>query len=391
MLLALMKKELLAISRDVHGLAALFLMPMLFIVIMSLALQDVYNPSMASLRYAVQDDEGSELSQALVRQWARRHGEPQSAGSGLRAALQGGHVDYALVIGKGFAADLLAPRPEGQPQVRLRLLAEPSMDSGAFAATRAELLVLATELRSQALLALTQGRPSGAEGSAALPAERLMAAERVSAGARPTSVQQSVPAWLVFGMFFVVASIAALFVEERQGGTLARLGTLGVSMRVLMASKALPYLGINALQGALMLAVGVWLVPALGGQALSLEGVRWDALLLVLAAVSLAAIGLALALASVVRTHAQAMAVGPIVNIVFAAIGGVMVPKFVMPDFMQRIAELSPMNWGMEGMLAVLLRGGALAEVMPAVAKLGGFALVTFAAAALLLRRREAW
>lgn len=390
MLLALMKKELLALSRDLHGLAALFLMPMLFIVIMSLALQDVYHPSMASLRYVVQDGEGSELSQALTDEWARRHGEPQPAGSEWRADLQSGRIAYALVVEKGFRADLLAVRAKGEAQIRLRLLAEPSMDSGAFAATRAELLVLVTELRSQALLALVQNRPPGGDGSAAHRAESLMAAERVSAGARPTSVQQSVPAWLVFGMFFVVASIAGLFVEERQCGALARLGTLGVSTRALMASKALPYLGINALQGALMLAVGVWLVPALGGQALSLAGVRWDALLLVLAAVSLAAIGLALALASVVRTHAQATAVGPIVNIVFAAIGGVMVPKFVMPDFMQRIAELSPMNWGLEGMLAVLLRGGAIADVMPAVAKLGGFALVTFTAAALLLRRREA-
>src|SRR6185369_16632914 len=148
-------------------------------------------------------------------------------------------------------------------------------------------------------------------------------------------------------------------------------------------------LGINAVQAALMLAVGVWLVPALGGQALSLAGVHWGALALVLAAVSLAAIGMALLLASIVRTHAQATAVGPIINIVFAAIGGVMVPKFVMPAAMQRIAELSPMNWGLEGMLAVLLRGGAVAEVVQPVAKLGAFALLTFVAASLLLRRRD--
>ena len=44
LLFALMKKELLALFRDVHGLAALLLMPVLFIVIMSLALKDVYNP-----------------------------------------------------------------------------------------------------------------------------------------------------------------------------------------------------------------------------------------------------------------------------------------------------------------------------------------------------------
>ena len=39
MLLALIRKELLALSRDLHGLAALFLMPVMFIIVMSLALK----------------------------------------------------------------------------------------------------------------------------------------------------------------------------------------------------------------------------------------------------------------------------------------------------------------------------------------------------------------
>ena len=38
MLLALIRKELLALVRDMHGLAALFVMPMVYIVLMSLTL-----------------------------------------------------------------------------------------------------------------------------------------------------------------------------------------------------------------------------------------------------------------------------------------------------------------------------------------------------------------
>ena len=41
-LLALWEKECLALSRDVLGLAVLFLMPAAFIVVMSLALSDVF-------------------------------------------------------------------------------------------------------------------------------------------------------------------------------------------------------------------------------------------------------------------------------------------------------------------------------------------------------------
>jgi ABC-2 type transport system permease protein len=389
MLLALMKKELLALSRDLHGLAALFLMPILFIVIMSLALKDVYSPPVESISYVVEDRDGTELSQNLLAQWEKRHGKPQVLNENWREAVQNGAIGYALIIEPGFTMALFEQNLDEQG-IQLRLLTDPGMEGGAFAATRAELLMLASGLRGRALFSSAPAAQQAAGGTTGdLSAEKLIEAERLSAGTRPSSVQQNVPAWLVFGMFFVVASIAGLFVEERQCGALARLATLGVSTRMMILSKALPYLGINAIQSALMLAVGVWLIPVLGGEALSLAEIHWGSLLLILSAVSLAAIGMALALASVVRTHAQAAAVGPIINVVMAAIGGIMVPKFIMPDFMQRIAEMSPMNWGLEGVLAVLLRGGKLAEVWLPAAKLGGFALLMFIIAALLFRRRE--
>jgi len=200
-------------------------------------------------------------------------------------------------------------------------------------------------------------------------------------------VQQNVPAWLVFGMFFVIASLSSLVVAERNSGTLSRLRSLGVPSRLLLASKALPYLGVNAVQAALMLAVGVWVMPLLGGDALSLAGIHWSAMLIALFAISLAAIGMALALACAVRTHAQAAAIGPIANVLMAAIGGIMVPKFVMPAGMQRVAEWSPMNWGLEALLNVLLRGGDVASTLPHVLRLGGFATLMFGIAWLLFQR----
>lgn len=388
MLAALMKKELLALSRDVHGLAALFLMPMLFIVVMSLALKDVYNPPLETLAYVVDDRDASELSQALVRAWTARHGDPRALEANWRDAVRSGAVGYALVIESGLTAGVTAARPENEPP-RVRLVADPAIDAAALAAYQAELVMLATEFRGQALLApLRAVSPTAVPAS--LSAQSLVVAERLADGVRPTSVQQNVPAWLVFGMFFVVASIAGLFVEERQCGALARLAAFGVSRRAMILSKAIPYLGINALQALLMLAVGVWLVPLLGGDALSLAGIDWGALVIVLAAVSVAAIGLALALAAAVRTHAQAATIGPVVNVLMAAVGGVMVPTFVMPDFMRTVAGYSPMNWGLEGVLAVLLRGGAAADVALPVAKLAGFGLVMLVVAAILFHRRTA-
>ena len=382
MLGALVRKELLALTRDVHGLAALFVMPVMFIVIMSLALKDVYSPPQRSLAYAVDARDTGELARSLRRDWQRQHGAAQPLPEDWQARLRAGQLKYVLVLQAGLSDELA--QPTLPTRARIRLLAEPGIDGNLFASLRAELGATAGELKARAALAASGAAPAppGTSMQALVEAERF-----ASRGPRPSAVQQNVPAWLVFGMFFVIASLANLFVQERSTGALARLQSLGVPRRVLLASKALPYIGVNAVQAALMLAVGVWLMPRIGGEALSLAGVDWAALLVALAAVSLAAVGMALALASAVRTHAQASAIGPIVNVLMAAIGGIMVPKFVMPAFMQRIAELSPMNWGLEALLGVLLRGGDVASVLPQVLRLGGFAALMFGLALWLQQR----
>ena len=56
--------------------------------------------------------------------------------------------------------------------------------------------------------------------------------------ARPSSVQQNVPAWLIFGMFFVVLPISALFIVERRDGTAARLRSQQVPFSLLLVSSS---------------------------------------------------------------------------------------------------------------------------------------------------------
>ncbi|MGY4830262.1 ABC transporter permease [Sphaerotilaceae bacterium SBD11-9] len=381
MLAALIRKELLALLRDPHGLAALFVMPVAFIVIMSLALKDYYSPPQRSLHYAVQAEDDGPLTRALARQWAQRHGPADTLPADWQQQLREGRLKYVLVLQKGLSDELEQPSLPTAPLIRL--LAEPGLDGNLFNTLQAELAGAAGELKARAVLAQNNG-PKPAPGASMLA---LVQAERfASHGPRPSAVQQNVPAWLVFGMFFVIASLCGLVVQERSSGTLARLHSLGVPRSVQLASKAIPYLGVNALQAVLMLAVGAWLMPLLGGDALSLAGIHWGALLLALAALALAAVGTALALACAVRTHAQAAAIGPIANVLMAAIGGIMVPKFVMPATMQRVAEWSPMNWGLEALLTVLLRGGDVASTLPQVLRLGGLAALMFTLALLLFR-----
>jgi ABC-2 type transport system permease protein len=384
MFLALIKKELLALSRDIHGMGALFIMPMVFIVVMSMALKDVYTLPTTSLSYAVLDQDQGKAASKLLEIWATDHGAAQPLPDNWRDEVRAGRLKYVLLIESGFSQAVDEPNKETTAQAHL--LTEPGLDNGVFETNRMRLVAIVTQLRTTALLARLPGKFDTGALNKALP----VAAERLTTGPRPTAVQQNVPAWLVFGMFFVVASIAGLFVEERACGALARLRSMGVMPWQLIVSKIAPYLLVNGVQAALMLAVGIWLMPLIGGEGLSLLGVNWWALLLMLFAISLAAVNLALAVACLVNTHAQAATLGPILNVLMAALGGVMVPLFVMPTVMQKIAAYSPMNWGLEGLLDVLLRSGDIASILPEVGRLLGFAtlMLMLALAFMLFRRR---
>ncbi|MFZ1891780.1 MAG: ABC transporter permease [Formosimonas sp.] len=392
MLWALIKKELIALSRDIHGLAALFIMPMMFIIIMSLALKNVYNPPVDTLNYAIEQLDTDTLANDFVNTWQDNHGTAKELPQNWQADIQSGRLDYVLVIEKNFSAQII--KDDVVDGTYLKLFAKPQIDVGVFNANKAALSAIATQMRAKALLKVSMAKEFTAPNTTKSSTDATVAfddhieSERLSNGVQPTAVQQNVPAWLMFGMFFVVASIANLFIQERESGALTRLSSLGVPVSLMLLSKALPYLLVNAAQAALMLAVGVWLMPLLGGDALSLTGIDWPAFIFVIFSISAAAIGLALTLASLAKTHAQAAAIGPILNVLMAAIGGVMVPTFVMPDIMQRVSAYSPMNWGLNGMLSVLLNGQDIVGVWPHAMKLLAFAVFMFLLAMVLFKQR---
>src|SRR5262249_5936880 len=117
-------------------------------------------------------------------------------------------------------------------------------------------------------------------------------AYRGGAQPEPTAVQQSVPAWLVFGAFFVVVPLSNTFIRERQQGTIRRLRSTNLNPLTLLTGKLVPYFAVNQLQVLLMLLAGCYLVPLLGGQALQING-SIELLALIAAAVSVCALGLA--------------------------------------------------------------------------------------------------
>ena len=189
---------------------------------------------------------------------------------------------------------------------------------------------------------------------------------------KPNSVQHNVPAWALFAIFFMVIPLSINIVKEKNQGTYVRLKTNPVAYRTILGGKILVYLTVCLLQFILLLLVGLYLFPYFGLPSLDING-SYFYLFIVAAFSGLAAIGFGILLGTIAETQEQSAPFGATATVILAAIGGVWVPVYLMPKFMQIVAEFSPMNWGLKGFYDVILRNCNFSDILPEITLLGLF------------------
>lgn len=412
-LAAAVAKETRLILRDRQALAILFVMPVLFVTILSLALRDVFTERAgATFEVLIVNEDPGLVGERLVASFTgdahyrvTQRREPLAA-EALEDLVAAGTYRFALAIPpratrQARARALEQVRADGSGRgraapVEIALYADPTLRADhramVVAFVNGSLRAIESQLIAERIAELARTPFGGSAVSApALAAPQLFAdiADPYATPARrlpqPTSVQQNAPAWTLLAMFFLAVPLSVTFIRERAQGSLLRLRSMPVPGWVLLAGKIAPYLVINQIQLALILAVGVYGLPLLGGDRLTLGDAPGGIALLGLSA-SLAAIGFALLIATLARTPEQATTAAATVILVLAAIGGIMVPKLVMPPVMQQLAELSPFSWGLEGFLDLFVRGGNARDALPEAGRLLAFALACFAVALLRFR-----
>ena len=368
---AMLTKEFLLVLRDKHALMALFVMPAIFILIMSLALKDAFNEERALISYTVENAdhsaESQEMLELLSSNWLLSE----------QNTTQDESVQFKMIIPEGFGRQFSdADAPEKPLQVK----AASDVKQDLLALFKTQITAAFMQLRMDAIKTkLAAHSPALAQelDTAHFDEKKIVQVSynALEADEKPNSTQQSVPSWIVFGMFFVIIPMSTIFISERKQNTLFRLLAMNVSIPLLFAGKIIPYLLINQLQMWVMILVGMFIVPLFGAEALTLEG-SIGALILLSFALSLSAIGLSMLIAVVIESVEQATTIGGIISILLGAIGGVMVPKSIMPDFMQTFSNVSPMSWGLEGFLDILLRREGFEAVLPEVIALTLFGVV---------------
>lgn len=408
-LLAVVSKEAHLLLRDKVGLLLLVVMPVTLAVVLTLVQEDAFELEGTRTETVLWvDQDGGAFALAYhdnlvdsgrVVLVESLDGVPLTD-EALRDAVSRGRHPVGLVLPEGLS-EAARERAAHQASALLRpgtdladppdaVLVEVVFDPatlGAYKRVMTQVLSRVAEATEVELLleALRPpGIPASEDGPAWEPGALTSLVEREPQGqVRPSVVQQNIPGWSLFAMFLIVSPLAGTLIMERDQGTLTRLRTLPVSATTLLAGKVLTYAGVCLLQVGLMGALGRWVLPLLGTPRLEVGGSPL-ALVAVLLASILAATGLGMLLGALARTRTQASALGATFAVLAAALGGVMVPVFLMPAPMAALAPLSPMNWGLTALHDVFLRSAGLVEIAPQLMALVGFSGVCVGLAAVL-------
>ena len=367
----LVRKELLQLRRDPQMLRIVFIAPLFQLFVFGYAVTtDVKHVATALL-----DQDRSVQSRELAERFAgsgyfdivRRPAGPAA----VDALLDDGEVQAALVIPRGFAADLAADRTA---RVQLLIDGSDSMTAGMVAGyaggVAGEYSARVAAERLERLRARVQRVPSVAERT------------RVWYNPELKSVNYMVPGVVSMILFLVTMLLTSMaIVKEREIGTLEQLVVTPISPAELIVGKTLPYIAIGFVDMLLVLALSsFWFRVPIAGSVALLFGLS--------TAFIFTSLGLGLFISTVSQTQQQAMMTTFFIMLPSILLSGFMFPIANMPRLIQHATLLIPLRYFLVIVRGIFLKGNGIAILWPQVAVLLGFGVAILGLSALRFRKR---
>lgn len=399
-LLASIKKESLLLMRDWGGLGILFIMPSILLITITLIQQSTFREAGNSVMPVVLvNNDGGEFGKIieknmeeadaleLVQKWNGKTIDEAQA----RKLVSDGKFQIALVIPENISHELesrinanvekilaefsLEETDSAQavtatePQTalaKIKLYFDPAVGETFRSAVKNDIEKLMSKVESKKIYTVFEEQ-MGIETEGNMMTETAIQFEEIIAqkgedGILPNTVQHNVPAWILFGIFFIVVPLGINIVKEKNLGTIIRIRTSPVSYATIASGKIITYTMICLIQFVLMLLIARFLFPSLGLIPFK-PGGKLIPMTIVVIFSSFAAIGLGILIGTIMKTQEQSAPFGAIFTIIISAIGGIWVPVYLMPEIMQKVAVFSPMNWGITAFYDIILRNGSLMDI----------------------------
>jgi ABC-2 type transport system permease protein len=176
------------------------------------------------------------------------------------------------------------------------------------------------------------------------------------------------PSNLILFVFLTSLAGSAALIYTRRLGVSRRMVSTPTSIGQILLGETGGRFAIAMIQGLFIMV----------GAAVAFE-VRWGNLIAasaLLILIALVGAGGGMLMGAIFDNDEQAGSMGVFIGLGLAALGGCMVPLEIFPDTMVKIAHLTPHAWGLDGFAELIRRGGTIADILPELAVLTGFAVV---------------
>jgi ABC-2 type transport system permease protein len=363
-ILALIRKEFLAVLKDPRSRFIIFLPPLLQCLIFGYAASFDLN----TVPYAVLDQDHSAASVALL---SRLDGsgvfERQAnlaRASDMADRIDSGRALLVIQIDQGFERNLLAGRA-----TPLQVIADGRNSNTAGTA----LGYLSSVVQGFNADWLTKHGRGG-------PIIRVVnrAWYNPNLDSRWAIIPSLIGTLTMMGTLMLTALSVA---REREQGTFDQLLVTPFRPSEIMAGKAIPNMVIGLGQSTTILLVAqFWFrIPFVGSFLVLYAG---------LGLFLMAAVGMGLFVSSISKTMQQAMLYAFLLVMPFALLSGFTTPFSSMPDVLQTVMVINPLRYALDITKRVYLEGAGFVNLLPDFIPLVAIGLLTLSGAAWLFRRR---
>ncbi len=402
MIAALLKVMTLGLVRDKGALSMTFLLPPLIFVIFAAIFSGISGDQMR-LMIALVDNARTEDSIKLVaaireEPLLRMYSGHIDNEDSLRQAVSLGEVDVGLYIrgdlrldagtppiviiadaGRAMAGPILSGHVQRliankMPGIILGRLV-PSIETLAGGLTEAQRSRLEAGLDNLNQQSEDPGREEGSVNGALVSIE--------THGVRGGSSAVSYYAGAIAILFLLLSAMqgAATLIDERTSGIVDRLAVGPAGVDVVVIAKFI-FLTLQGIFQVTLIFLVAWIIYSV-----SLPG-HFGLWVMATLLASAAAAGLGLAVASACLTKQQANTISGFLVLILSAVGGSMVPRFMMPPWLQDIGWYTPNAWAIEAYQGLLWRDADLQALIPSMWPLALVGVVGLAAALVLSRYR---
>ena len=386
MILAMFRVMLLGMLRDRGAMAMTFLLPPLVFVIFATVFAGASGDDVR-LKLAIVDTAQTPASRrleaALLADPNLRAVRVSPANADqVRKQVRAGRSDAGLVIqadpGSAEAPFLIISDPtraialpltQGRVQAAMSKHLPDVMLAKTLDQTEPVIGPLNARQQTQADAVVEALRKDATSGRVASNSPQTFEVEEISQTqkGRGTIAYYAGAVTILFALFSAMNAAMSL-IEERQAGVADRILAGASGMGPVVNGKFL----FLILQGCLQ-AASIFLVAQIFyGVPVQSHFLSW---LITSLSAAICAGGLALGVVALSRTREQAQMFSTFLILVLAAVGGSMVPRFLMPPWLQTLGWFTPHAWAIEAYHSILWRDAPLASLYPAWGVLTGIGL----------------